>query len=366
MANVGTGSNTGNNNNMGNHKRILVTGHRGYIGSVMAPMLVDAGYDVVGLDIGYFDECTLIPDKTDVPSIHRDLRDLELDDVAGCDAVVHLAALSNDPLGDLGREWTESINYRGSVRLAEMAKAAGVQRFLFSSSCIMYGTAEAAVATEESPVAPKTIYGESKILGERAIAELADDHFSPTFLRNGTVYGLSPRMRFDTVLNNFVGSAVTSGKVIVYSDGEPWRPVVHVTDVARSFIEVLEAPIDLVHNQTFNNGAEHLNYQIRELAEIVVETVPGATLEVRAEPSADQRTYKTGFGKFARTFPDFQFKWDARDGARELYDACSSIKLTAGDFEDKRFTRLEWLKYLLASGRLDHQLRWRGDEREER
>ncbi len=339
-------------------QRILLTGHEGYIGSVMAPLLVKAGYQVTGLDSGYFHDCTFVPDADAIPAVRKDIRDLKPDDVRGCDAVIHLAALSNDPIGNLNQEWTEEINYKASVRLAELARAAGVRRFLFSSSCIMYGMTETAVVTEESPLDPKTTYAMSKVKAERAIRELARDGFSPTFLRNGTVYGVSPRMRFDTVLNGLMAAAVATGKVTVLSDGKPWRPVLHVQDIARSFLAVLQAPIEAVHNQVFNNGANDLNYQIIELARIVVETVPGCELEVRKSAGADQRTYKADFSKFARTFPDFQFRWNARSGARQLYDAFQSAHLRREQLADPRFTRLAWLKHLLDSGQLDPQLRW--------
>jgi nucleoside-diphosphate-sugar epimerase len=342
-------------------KRVLMTGHNGYIGSVMAPYFVRAGYAVVGLDTGYFKPCRLVPDQTGIPWVCKDLRDLELEDLKSFDAVVHLGALSNDPIGNLNEAWTEEINFCASARLAELAKAAGVERFLFSSSCIMYGMSEAAVVTEESSLDPKTEYARSKVKSERAIAELAGDGFSPTFLRNGTIYGVSPGMRFDTVFNDLIGAAVTTGKVTVYSDGKPWRPVVHVQDVARAFLTVLEAPIGDVWNQAFNTGANHLNHQIIELAEIVVDTVPGSRLEVVAQRGADQRTYKADFGKFARTFPNFSFKWTAKEGARELYETFKTIGLTYDNFVDKRFTRLKWLRYLLDSGRLDGSLRWSGD-----
>jgi nucleoside-diphosphate-sugar epimerase len=225
----------------------------------------------------------------------------------------------------------------------------------------MYGMSEVSVAVETSPLAPQTEYARSKVLAETALGELAADGFSPTYCRNGTIYGLSPRMRFDTVLNNLMAYAFTTGKVEIHSDGTPWRPVVHVQDVTRAFQAVLEAPLDDVHNQAFNMGADRLNHQIRELAEIVVETVPGAELRMEPQAGADQRTYKAGFAKFAKTFPNFEFLWTARSGARELYDAFKSIGLTHADFTDKRFTRLRWLRHLLDSGAVDGELRWKVD-----
>jgi nucleoside-diphosphate-sugar epimerase len=340
-------------------KRVLITGHKGYIGSVMAPAFVKRGFEVVGMDSGYFSECTLVPDSVDVPSIRKDIRDIRASDLSGFSAVIHLAALSNDPIGNLDSGWTREINYDSTVRLAEYAKAAGVERFLFSSSCIMYGMSEAQVVTEESPLDPRTEYARSKVLAEQAISALAGDGFSPTFLRNGTIYGLSPRMRFDTVLNDLVGTAVATGKVIVQSDGKPWRPVIHVQDVARAFMHVVEAPIEKIHNQAFNTGANHLNHQIMELAEITARTVPACKLEVRAQSGADQRTYKADFGKFARTFPDFAFNWTAETGAEELYRGFTGIGLTHEGLTDKRFTRLKWLRHLLETGKLDGDLRWR-------
>ncbi len=343
---------------MTRQRRALITGHDGYIGSVMTRCFLEQGYDVVGLDTGYFRECVLVPELASVPTIRRDIRDLVPDDITGFDAIVHLAALSNDPIGNLRSDWTEEINAVSSRRLAELAREAGVPRFLFSSSCIMYGMSAAAVVTEDSPFDPQTEYARSKVKAERAIAELADDRFSPTFLRNGTIYGLSPRMRFDTVLNNLVGAAVTTGKVTLHSDGKPWRPVVHVQDVARAFLAVLDAPLADVHNQAFNTGADHLNHQILELAEIVIKTVPDAVLEVLAQPGADQRTYRADFSKFARMFPNFEFQWTARSGAEELYRAFTHIGLDHPGFTDRRFTRLTWLRHLLDTGRLDATLRW--------
>jgi nucleoside-diphosphate-sugar epimerase len=275
--------------------------------------------------------------------------------------VVHLAALSNDPIGNLNSEWTEEINLQGSVRLAELAREAGVERFLFSSSCIMYGMSEAAVVDEDSPLDPKTDYARSKVGAEYAIAELASDSFSPTFLRNGTVYGLSPRMRFDTVFNDLMAAAVTTGRVVVQGDGRPWRPVVHVKDVVGAFRTVLEAPRETVHGEAFNVGAEHLNHQVLDLARVAVATVPGCELEVLGKPGADQRTYKADFSKFARTFPEFGFEWTPERGAREQYDAFTRIGLTQEDYQDKRFTRLRWLRHLLDSGQVDGSLRWSGE-----
>jgi nucleoside-diphosphate-sugar epimerase len=343
---------------MDSNKRILITGNNGYIGSVMAPWFRSQGYDVTGLDTGYFSACTLVPDIAPIPTLLKDVRDIAPRDLEGYDAVIHLAALSNDPIGNLNETWTREINGDGTIRLATAAKQAGVSRFLFSSSCIMYGMSVAAAVDETAPLAPQTEYARSKSVAETALSAMADDNFSPTFCRNGTVYGISPRMRFDTVLNNLMASAFTNGRVAIHSDGTPWRPVVHVQDVARAFQAVLEAPREAVHNEAFNTGAAHLNHQIRELGEIVAQTVPGCVLEMVPQPGADQRTYKADFGKFKRTFPTFAFLWDARKGAEELRAGFERAGLTHRDFTDRRFTRLNWLRHLLDTALVDDALRW--------
>jgi nucleoside-diphosphate-sugar epimerase len=340
-------------------KPVLVTGHRGYIGSVMAPHLLKQGYDVVGLDTGYYDDCTLIPDPVAIPELRKDLRDLTPDDVKAFYAVIHLGALSNDPIGNLNEHWTEAINHQASVRLAELAREADVRRFLFSSSCIMYGMSEAEVVDETAPLDPQTEYARSKVRSEREIAELESDRFSPTFLRNGTVYGIAPRMRFDTVLNDLCGAAFTTRKIEIRGDGQPWRPVIQVEDVARAFHRVLEAPAEEIHNEAFNTGADKLNYQVIALADLVAELVPGCEVEVLSQPDADRRTYKADFAKFARTFPDFEWGWEARTGARDLLETFERIGLTYEQYTDARYSRLGWLSHLREAGRLDDSLRWR-------
>lgn len=335
--------------------RVLITGHHGYIGSVMAPLLMRAGYDVTGIDAGYFDECTLGPWSNGVPTLTKDIRDITAADLYGFEAVIHLAALSNDPIGNMNARWTREINLDGSVHLAAQAREAGVRRFLFSSSCIMYGFSDAPVVNEESPLDPRTEYARSKVDAERAIAALARQGFSPTFLRNGTVYGLSPRMRFDTVLNDLVGAALTEGRIVVHGDGSPWRPVVHVNDVARAFAAVLEAPLNVVHNQPFNTGADAANIQVADLARAVA-SAASCDVHIANSPGADCRSYRADFSKFARTFPRAAFRAPA-DGARELCESFASVPLTRALYRDPRFTRQSWLKQQLASGRLDDRLR---------
>ncbi|MBW3661842.1 MAG: SDR family oxidoreductase [Actinobacteria bacterium] len=342
---------------MNERRPILVTGHRGYLGSVMAPYLFDHGYDVIGLDTGYFDDCTLVPDPVRIPAIDKDIRDLAPTDLRDLYAVIHLAALSNDPIGNLDVGWTEAINHDATVRLAELACAAGVRRFLFSSSCIMYGMNEAGVVDETSPLDPQTTYARSKVRSEEALREFATDEFSPTYVRNGTVYGISPRMRFDTVLNDLVAQALTTGRIEIHGDGAPWRPVIHVGDVARSFQAYLEAPREVVHDRAFNNGADHLNHQVRELAEFAAAAVPGAEVAVLDRASADRRTYRASFARFAETFPDFTWQ-PAADGAAQLARELEAAGVRAEDYTGDRYIRLRWLRRLMDERKLDDDLRW--------
>jgi nucleoside-diphosphate-sugar epimerase len=341
--------------------RVLLTGHRGYVGSVMAPVLQEAGHEVVGLDVDYFRGCDLVP-LPEVPTIEKDIRDLEPADLDGFDAVVHLAALSNDPIGNLNSAWTKEINEDATVRLGELAREAGVRRFLFSSSCIMYGLSSGGDVDETSPLNPQTDYARSKVVAERALSALASDGFSPVMIRNGTIYGLSPRMRFDTVLNSLVGAALTTGKITVLGDGTPWRPVVHVRDVARGFALLLDAPTELIHDQAYNLGTDRVNIQVRDLAQAVKEAIPEAELEILARPDADQRTYRSSFAKFEGAFPEFQFEFTPPTGAIDLAGALRRIGLTHEQYVSPAFTRLLRLDRLITDGRVDGDLRWRNVE----
>ncbi|HYL79500.1 MAG TPA: SDR family oxidoreductase [Candidatus Acidoferrum sp.] len=338
--------------------RVLVTGHCGYIGTVMVPLLMAAGHEVIGLDTDLFTACTFGPAPAPVPSLHRDVRDVEGVDLCGLDAIVHLAGLANDPLGNLNPAVTFEINHLASVRLARMAKSAGIPRFIFSSSCSNYGAAGDRLMNEEAVLQPVTPYAISKVRVEQDVAHLADASFSPTFLRNATAYGVSPRLRFDLVLNNLVAWAYTTGRVYIKSDGTPWRPIVHIEDISRAVLAVLHAPRQLVHNQAFNVGSTAENYRIRDLAEIVKATVPGCRIEYAPDAGPDTRCYRADFDKFARTFPAFRPRWDARRGAQELYEAYRRIGVTLDEFEGPKYKRIDHLNALLTSGRLDENLRW--------
>jgi nucleoside-diphosphate-sugar epimerase len=340
--------------------RILVTGDKGYIGTVMVPLLIQEGYTVTGLDSDWFEQSAFSELPVKVVSRKKDLRDLEPLDLEGFDAVIHLAGLSNDPLGDLNPTLTYDINHAASVRLAKLAKKAGVSRFLFSSSCSTYGAASPEeLLDEQAEFRPVTPYGRSKVLVEQDIAKLGDSNFSPTFLRNATAYGVSPRLRFDLVLNNLVAWALTTGRIYIKSDGTPWRPIVHIEDISRAFIAVLNAPREVIHCEAFNVGQTEENYQIRDLAEIVGETVPGCRIEYAEDGGPDTRCYRVDFSKIKRVLPEFSPRWNARAGAKELYDALRVARLRLEDFEGPRYKRIAHLQELLSSGRLRADLHWR-------
>jgi len=337
--------------------RLLVTGHAGYIGTVLVPMLLAADHEVVGLDNGLFNESTFTDGVVPVPEIVKDVRDIEPRDLDGFDAIVHLAGLSNDPLANLNPAYTYEINHSASVRLAHMARNAGVPRFLFSSSCSNYGATGDAPVSEEAELRPLTPYADSKVRTERDLAGLANDRFSPVFLRNATAYGVSPRLRFDLVLNNLVAWALTTGRVLIKSDGTPWRPVVHVEDIGRAFLSVLDAPREVTHNQAFNVGQTDENYRIRDLAEIVRDVVSGSRIEYAPDGGFDSRCYRVDFGKIARLLPEWKPRWTARRGAEELYSAYRRAGLVLEDCEGARFNRIDHLKRLIAAGRVDASLR---------
>jgi nucleoside-diphosphate-sugar epimerase len=337
--------------------RVLVTGHNGYVGSVMVPVLQEGGHEVVGFDSFLFSNCTIGPDAgAPDTALRGDIRDITVNDLSGIDAVIHLAGLSNDPLGDLNADRTYDINHRASVELAKTAKAAGVSRYVFASSCSLYGTSGDDYLDETAGFNPVTPYGWSKIRTEQDVSPLADDDFSPTFMRSSTAYGFSPRLRADLVVNNLVGSAHLDGEALIKSDGTPWRPLVHIEDMSRAFLAVLEAPRDPIHNEAFNVGQTSENYQIRDVGDIVAE-VTGASVAYAADASPDIRNYRVNCDKLPATLPSYQPQWTVRKGVEQLYEAYQRYGLTREDFRG-RLLRIRQVKELRAAGLLDEALRW--------
>jgi len=337
---------------------VLVTGTEGYLGSLLAPVLVRRGMDVTGIDTGYYKSGWLYnPTGVSAKTLNKDLRRIESGDLAGFDAVVHMAELSNDPAGDLAPHITYEINHKGSVRLAEVAKQAGVRRFIYMSSCSVYGVGTDDYVTEASPTNPQTAYAICKTLVERDVQTLADDRFSPTFFRNATAFGASPRMRFDIVLNNLCGLAWTTREIKMTSDGTPWRPLVHGLDIAQAIALALEAPREAIHNEIMNVGDTAQNYRVKEIAEIVAESFPGCMVSF-GSASSDNRSYRVSFDKIAKHLPSFRCAWDARRGARQLHALFQRIQFNADMFGYRGFTRLKQLEYLLKTGQIDADFYW--------
>mgnify|MGYP001566162025 CR=1 FL=1 len=339
--------------------KILITGADGYIGSVLASKMIEEGYDVVGLDTGFYKSGQLYNGfGKQLEILRKDTRDVTEDDLRGFDAVIHLAELSNDPLSEINPDLTYSINYHGSVSLAEKCRKAGVKRFIYSSSCSVYGVAKDDLVTEESPVNPQTAYAKCKILVEKEVSKLADDNFSPVFLRNATAYGPSPRMRFDIVLNNLSGLAWVDKEIRLNSDGTPWRPLVHVLDICQAMICAAKAPKEIIHNQVFNVGSNEGNYQVRDIAKVISEVFPNCKITM-GQAGSDNRSYRVNFDKIYSKLPGFKCQWSIKDGAEQLKQIFEKISMTKKVFESNSFTRLKEIKYLMGTGQLDNMLNWK-------
>lgn len=342
--------------------RVVLTGHQGYVGAVLTPLLIEAGHEVIGVDTDLY-RYSNFGDETppSIPTIEVDIRDLGREHLEGVDAVLHLAGLSNDPLGDLDPQLTDDINHLASMRLAELAKESGVERFIFSSSCSNYGAGLDDWLTEDSRFNPVTPYGQSKVDVELELSSLAGDDFSPTYLRSATAYGMSPRLRFDLVVNNLTAWAHCTKRVRMKSDGSPWRPLVHVVDMSRAFVAALEAPRESVHDEAFNVGRTQENYQVRDVAEIVAGIVPESRIDFAGEAGPDARNYRVNCDKIADTLPSYQPTWTVEQGVQEVNDACCNIGVELSDFEGPRFRRVDQLQSLIAEGRLGTDLRWQKD-----
>ena len=339
--------------------KILVTGTEGYIGSLLAPLLMQRGHEVIGVDTGFYKVGWLYNGtELTAKTLNKDIRHITVGDLQGVEAIVHMAELSNDPTGQLSPTITYDINHQGSVRLASLAKAAGVRRFVYMSSCSVYGVATGEDVTEASPVNPQTAYAECKTLVERDVKQMADDSFSPTFMRNATAFGASPRMRFDIVLNNLAGLAWTTKEIKMTSDGTPWRPLVHVLDICKAIVCSLEAPRDIIHNQIFNVGDTAHNYQVKEIAQIVAETFKGCKLSF-GDNGADNRSYRVSFEKINRTLPGFKCEWNAPRAAQQLFDLFTQIDMSADTFSFRGFTRLKQLEYLIYTQQIDRNFFWK-------
>src|SRR5450432_938370 len=338
--------------------KILVTGTEGYLGSLLAPILMQHGHEVIAVDTGFYKTGWLYNGSRLTPhTLNKDIRRITPSDLAGVEAIVHMAELSNDPTGELAPKITYEINHKGSVRLAKLAKEAEVNRFVYMSSCSVYGVAEGDYVTEESPVAPQTAYAICKTLVERDLKPMADQSFSPTLMRNATAYGASPRMRFDIVLNNLAGSAWTTREIRMTSDGTPWRPLVHALDIGRAIAAVLAAPRGAVHNEIFNVGDTNHNYRVKEIAETVAAEFPGCKLTF-GPPGGDNRSYRVSFEKIRKHIPGFECVWNAQRGAKQLHDLFKRIDLTAEVFQNRTFTRLKQLEYLIRTHQLDTNFFW--------